>query len=207
MRQLAILVSWVFHPLLLCTYLVILLTQFLPHFLLIPTASIWMFVGLVFIMTFVLPVLNLLMFKTFGSLPSLQMHQRRDRIVPFVLISIIYAVVAWMFYYKISANVNFNKVMLIVAVLVVTATVITFFEKISVHSMAAGGLAGIIIPLNKVVADNSLLWPSVLIIVVAGAVMSARLYLNAHNMRQAMYGGAAGLMIGLTGMLLLFRGH
>ncbi|MBS1977935.1 MAG: phosphatase PAP2 family protein [Bacteroidetes bacterium] len=207
MRHLSILVSWVFHPLLLCTYLVILLTRFLPHFLLIPTASIWMFIGLVFIMTFVLPVLNLLMFKTFGSLHSLQMHQRRDRIVPFVLISIIYAVVAWMFYYKISTNVNFNKVMLIVAVLVVTATVITFFEKISVHSMAAGGMAGIIIPLNKVVADNSLLWPSVFIIVIAGAVMSARLYLNAHTLRQVMYGGAAGLMIGLTGMLLLFRGH
>ncbi len=92
--------------------------------------------------------------------------------------------------------------MLIIAALAVASTVCTFFFKISVHSVAWAGLVGIILPLNA--ANSTLLLPTAVLIVIAGAVMSARLKLNAHTPREVMVGGLAGFAIGIVGMNILF---
>ena len=184
--------------------LVLMLGWLMPRFLLIPASAVLTFAGLVFVMTFVLPVANLVMFKTFGTLPSLHMTTRRERLLPFALIAIIYGVVTVMFFYKVSANVNFNKVMLIILVLIFTATVATFFQKISVHSIAMCGAIGIMVPLNKVAENSALLFPTIGVLTLAGMVMSARLYLNAHTPREVMFGAILGFSIGFFGMIFLF---
>jgi len=203
MRIAARLISYLFHPLLFVTYLVIMLGWFMPRFLLIPASAIWKFAAFVSVITFVFPAANLVMLKAFGSIRSLEMEDRRDRIMPFVMITVFYGVVCAMFYYKVSVNINFNKIMLIATALTVAATVLTFFFKVSVHSLSMGGALGIMLPLNKA-ADNGLLIPSVGIMVLAGLVMSARLYLQAHTLREVGYGAAAGFLVGFMGMILLF---
>ena len=176
----------------------------MPHFLSIPSSAILTFSGLVFVMTFVLPVVNLVMFRAFGTLPSLLMKTRQERLLPFILITIIYAVVTAMFFYKVSAYVNFNRVMLIIMLLVFAGTAITFFQKISVHSIAICGAVGIMMPLNKVVENGALLVPTTAVLTLAGLVMTARLYLNAHTPREVMYGAVIGFLIGFFGMVFLF---
>ena len=176
----------------------------MPQFLLIPVSKTLTFAGLVFVMTFILPVANLLMFKTFGTLPSLQMSTQKERLVPFSFITIIYIAVTIMFYYKVSHNVNFNKVMLIITGLILLATVATFFEKVSVHSLAICGAIGIMLPLNKAIENGVLLVPTILVIVTGGLVMSSRLYLNAHTPRQVLYGAVLGFSGAFFGMILLF---
>ena len=177
---------------------------FMPRFLLIPSSALLTFAGLVFVMTFVLPVANLAMFKVFGTLPSFQMTSRRERLLPFTLITLIYGVVTVMFFYKVSANVNFNKVMLIIELLIITATVATFFQKVSVHSMAMCGAVGIMIPLNKVAANTTLLLPTMVVLSLAGVVMTSRLYLNVHTPREVMAGAILGFSMGFFGMIFLF---
>jgi membrane-associated phospholipid phosphatase len=59
-------------------------------------------------------------------------------------------------------------------------------------------------PLNKAVENGSLLWPTLIVLIVAGLVMSARLYLNAHTPREVLYGALAGFSIGFFGMIFLF---
>lgn len=203
MRAFSRFISISFHPLLFTTYLVVLLSLFFPRFLLIPGSAIWKFAGFVAVITFVFPVANMIMLKAFGSISSLEMESRRERIVPFIMITIFYAVVCGMFFYKVSVNVNFNKLMLIATALTAVATIATFFFKISVHSLAMAGAIGIIMPLNKA-ADGELLYPVVAMIFLAGLVMSARLYLQAHTVREVGYGAAVGFMVGFFGMVLLF---
>lgn len=205
MKTAATIISWIFHPLLFATYLVLLLGWYMPQFLLIPVSKILTFAGLVFIMTFILPAANLVMFRAFGTLPSLEMKTQRERFVPFVLIAIIYLVVTLMFYYKVSANVNFNKVMMITTGLIFIAAVATFFEKVSVHSLAVCGAVGILLPLNKVVENGVLFVPTLVMLMVAGLVMSARLYLNAHTPRQVLYGAVLGFSGAFFGMIFLFK--
>lgn len=204
MRSVATVISYVFHPLLFATYLVFLLGWFMPRFLLISPAALLTFAALIFTMTFIFPISQLYMLKAFGSLPSIHMKTRQERVLPFTLISIIYSVVAILFFVKFKYTVNFNKVMFLVAALVIAATAVTFFYKISIHSLAVCGAVGIIIPLNKAMGGSDLLLPTVAILVIAGAVMSARLYLNAHTPREVMYGAVLGFSIGFFGMLVLF---
>lgn len=203
MRTAARLLSYLFHPLLFTTYLVIVLGFLMPRFLLIPPTAIWKFAGFVAVITFVFPAANLVMLRAFGSIKTLEMEERKDRMLPFFMITVFYGVVCAMFFYKVSVNVNFNKIMLIVTLLTAVATVVTFFFKISVHSLAMGGALGIMLPLNKA-ADGELLYPAAALLVLAGLIMSARLYLQVHTLREVGYGAAVGFLVGFFGMIILF---
>lgn len=204
MRILAKFISVVFHPLLLTSYLLILINYYFPAMLMIAPQNFRPVLAFTFCFTFIFPALNILMFKQFGTISSYSMESRKERIIPFVGISITYVVMTFLFHYKVSFSPNFNSLILLVTALVVAATAITFFYKISVHSLAMWGGIGIIMPLNKAIEQTYLLWPTALIIVAAGAVMSARLYLNAHTPRQIMLGALVGFGIGFLGVILLF---
>lgn len=158
----------------------------------------------IFCFTFILPAVNILIFKIFGTISNYTMDSRRERLVPFVAISVIYIVMTFLFYYRLPFSSNFSNLMLLVTMLVVAGTVITFFYKVSIHSLAMWGGVGILVPLNKAMEQSYLLWPTAGIIVAAGLVMSARLYLDAHTPRQVMIGGLVGFGIGFLGMIFLF---
>jgi hypothetical protein len=196
-------ISVVFHPLLLTTYLTLILTSFFPSMLMIYSKQ-WTIIGFVFFMTFIIPSLYILVLRTFGNLASLTMENREQRLQPFFFITLIYIMVTFFFYYKLTFSTNFNRLMMIVTALVFVSYVITFFFKISIHSLAMGGAIGILLPLNKVTEEPTLLWPTAFVILVTGLVMSSRLLLDAHSTREVMYGSAVGVMVGMIGMAILF---
>lgn len=203
MKTAAKIVSVVFHPLLMTTYLVLLLGIFFPQMLLIKASALRLFALLVFFVTFVLPALNIVMFKVNGVISSFTLASRAERIIPFIFISIIYVLVTALFFYKGSFGSNFNRLMLIVSLMVVISTVITFFYKVSIHSISIWGAVGIVLPLNKIV-DGSLLLPTAATIAIAGFVMSSRLLLNAHTPREILFGAMIGFSIGFGGLVILF---
>ena len=204
MKQVAKFISVVLHPLLLTTYLVIILSYYFPSMLMIRKENRMIIIGLVFVFTFVLPAVNLVMLRAFGTIQSLTLQSRKERILPFVFISLLYLLVTFLFYFKLPFSANFNKLMMIVSALVVVSLLITFFYKISIHSIAMGGGIGILLPLNQVTEQMSLLWPTAFTILVTGLVMSSRLVLDAHSPREVMYGGMVGFVVGFFGMIILF---
>lgn len=204
MRIVAKIISFLFHPLLLTTYLITLIGYYFPTMLMVAPQNMLPILGFIFCFTFILPSVNILMFKIFGTISTYTMDSRRERVVPFVAISAIYVVMTFLFYYRLPFSSNFNNLMLLVTLLVVVGTLITFFYKVSIHSLAMWGGIGIIIPLNKAMEQAYLLWPTAGIIIAAGLVMSARLYLDAHTPRQVMVGGLVGFGIGFLGMIFLF---
>jgi len=197
-------ISVIFHPLLLPTFLVLLLQKFLPSLIEIKAEYRLTIISLIFVFTFVMPVINLLMLKFFGNGNSLTMELREQRVLPFTFIMLLYVLFTLLIYYKLPFSQNFNKIMLIITSMVAVTWLITFFYKISVHSLSVSGGLGIVLPLNQVTEQNTLLFPTVAIILLAGVVMSARLLLNAHSPREVMYGSVVGFLIGFGGMLLLF---
>jgi len=203
-KQVAKFISVVFHPLLLTTYLVIILSYYFPSMLKIRKENQMIIIGLVFVFTFVLPAVNLVMLRAFGNIQSLTLQSRRERILPFVFISLLYLLVTFLFYFKLPFSANFNKLMMIISALVVVSLMITLFYKISIHSIAMGGGIGILLPLNQVTEQMSLLWPTAFTILVTGLVMSSRLVLDAHSPREVMYGGVVGFVVGFFGMIILF---
>lgn len=204
---LARIISILFHPLLLATYLFALFSLVLPAGLdPLKEDGHLNFIFLIFCVTFLLPALNIGIFKTFGSIKSIAMKERQERIIPFSFITILYGVVTYLFYSRtrVSLNDNLLKFLIIIDLLVLVATVVTIFYKVSVHSMAIWGLIGILLPLNKVSEDGALFYPTVLSIAVAGIVMTARLQLNAHTPREVMVGGLLGISISFAAMIIMF---
>lgn len=201
MKKAAQVISVVFHPLLMTTYLFIVLTIYLPEVLLPVRASLWL-IFLVFLMTFILPSLNFAFFRMSGTIRDLSLVERRDRVLPFAFITILYCFVTFMFYWKFPVP-NLLKVMLIVTCMVIASTVVTTFYKLSIHSVGVWGMLGILMPLNKV-SDGVLLYPLATGMVIAGVVMSSRLYLDVHRPREVLVGGLMGFAIGFGGMIVLF---
>jgi hypothetical protein len=200
-KKAAHVISVVFHPLLMTTYLFVILFFYLPSLLLPARASMWL-LFLIFLMTFLLPCLNFLFFRFTGTIKDLALVERRARILPFVFISILYSVVTYMFYWKFPVP-NLLKIMMIITSMVITCAVITPFYKVSVHSLAIWGIIGILMPLNQA-TDGALLYPLASGMVIAGVVMSARLLLDAHVPREVLVGGVLGFTIGFAGMMYLF---
>ncbi len=205
---LARIISVVFHPLLLATYLFGLFALIFPiAFDPINDDRISRFIFLLFCVTFVLPVLVISLLKTIGVTPSFTMYRREDRILPFVLICGFYTAVTMVFYHRaeVSLNDNFLKFLIVINALVIVATVVTLFYKVSVHTIGIWGFVGILLPLNNVTETSVLFYPLVAAIALAGVVMSARLHLQMHSLREVVVGSALGLGTGFFMVSYLFR--
>lgn len=207
MNALARIVSFLFHPLLLATYLLALLAVTLPAALdpLQPKGYTTFFI-FIFIVTFVLPVFNLAILRISGTVDSFVLRERKQRIMPFIFISVIYVAITYVFYakYKFGLNDNLLKLMIIIDLLVLVATITTFFFKVSVHAIGIWGLVGITLLLTKISESDTLLYASLSLILLAGVIMASRLKLDAHTPREVMWGGVLGLATSILGMLFLF---
>jgi hypothetical protein len=201
------LLSFLLHPLLMPTYLYTLLSWALPMSLapLRPEGHL-PFIIMLFLLTFGLPAIQLGIFRVFGNIQSLSMPGRAERILPFLLITVIYVVSTYVLYTKMQEAPSDNAIrfLVIIDALVLVATLVTFFFKISVHCIAIWGMVGITILLTKISEMNTLLYVAIGLIVVAGLVMSARLQLGVHTYREVMWGSVLGLATSIAGMLILF---
>ncbi len=207
MNVLARIVSVVFHPLLNATYLLMMLAWALPAALdPVPIQSQWTFILFIFLVTFVLPVSSLSIFSLFGTIKSFTMKDRKERILPFIFISLMYVVMTYIFYskFRFGFNDNLLKLITIIDMLVVVATIATLFYKVSVHSMGIWGLIGITLLLTKISEVNTLFYATLGLIVLAGVIMSSRLQLSAHTYREVMWGSVLGLGTSVVGMMIMF---
>jgi hypothetical protein len=204
---LARILSFLFHPLLVPTYLFLLFAWLFPMGLSpIPATHHLNIVILLVMVTFILPILLLSILKTFGFISSFYIEKQRERIFPGIMISLMYITITGMFYFQsgISLDENFMRMMLVVDLLVVVAALFGFFYKISLHSFTIWGIVGILIPLNKLTEFDVLFYPAVFAILLAGIIMSSRLLLQVHSLKEVMWGSVAGLATGILGMMIFF---
>jgi hypothetical protein len=200
-------ISFVFHPLLMATYLFCLMAWVFPSALApVNVEQHRAYISLIFLTTFLLPALNIGIFRALGTVSSIAMVERKERIIPFLFITGIYCVITYLLYSKTRLDLsdNFLRLMMVIDFLVIVATLCTFFFKISVHSVAIWGLIGMLILLTKMTALNSLLFVSLGLILLAGIIMSARLQLGVHTSREVMWGSIVGLVTSVSGMLFFF---
>lgn len=195
--------SYLLHPLLMPTFLFAILLIFVPS-VIYPAQALGLVLLLVFFgMTFVLPTLNLLFFKMTGTIQTLTMVERRERIMPSILITLVYFVISLMFYWKVPMPV-FYKLMAIVTMLSSVVSMGSFFIKISAHAVGISGLAGILLAMATLSSASELIIPALVVMVLAGLTMSSRLLLDAHELNEVGWGGAIGFGVGFGGVVVLF---
>lgn len=197
--KLAKAVSFIFHPLLIPTYALIILFNLHAYFaLIIPQIAKWQIIGLVFIITSILPLFFIFLLLKNGVIKSFYMHKREERNFPFIIVAIFYFLTYYLFR-QIQIAPLFYFFILGATLLIITTLIINLFWKISIHMIAIGGLLGTLLGISFMFNMN-IPFLILLVILCSGLIGFARLKLNSHSPPQIY----AGFLTGVSIMLLLF---
>lgn len=215
MRAVAQLFSFVFHPLFILTYMVLVLLWTNPF------SFGWRHVAeadtllLIIVMTTItLPAVAILMMKLLGWINDFKLETRHERIGPYIASGIMYLTL----YLHISNAETFPVSLRIVSLGALfalwTCFFINNFVKISMHAAGVGGLVALValtkisfgydnaqigIPggVNLVMPLDYILYA---VILIAGFVCTSRMILKAHNLAEVYM----GFLIGIVSIILAY---
>ncbi|MEO1516064.1 MAG: hypothetical protein AAFV95_13660 [Bacteroidota bacterium] len=216
MRPLAFLFSVVFHPLIIPTYMLIILLLVNPY--LFGVNELWdsrLLILIVFVSTFFIPAFCVFMMKVLELIPDLQLEDRQDRIIPYIATGVFYLWLFWNLYNNNDIPVAFRNCMLGATIALFMAFFINLFSKISVHAVGMGGLVGMIVITTALFSYGSFTIPGspfgglelsmglllIIALLTSGIVCTSRLILNAHNL-QDLYGG---FLVGMVSQFLALQ--
>jgi len=159
---------------------------------------------LIFVTTFVIPLLSMSTLKLTGTISSFLLEKRKERLLPFFFTVFFYAITVYMFTYRIGQLDTITLLLGTITVIILIVALLTIKIKVSAHSAGMGGGIGFLWALKLTYPDMMLLWPILGTILITGGVMTARMYLNAHRPIEIYLGGAIGLVISFCSILLWF---
>jgi membrane-associated phospholipid phosphatase len=196
--RLANIISYLFHPLLMPVYVLILFFNVNIYYsTVIPDYSKIRIIGLVFITTFLFPLLINLILKRKGFLSSLFLNIREERLLPFIVTAVFYYM-TYQLFRQLYLPDFYNLYLLGATILILIVLIINFYWKISLHMLAIGGMTGIFMGL-AIRLGVIIPYLIISIIFISGLIGFSRLKLNAHKPGEV-YGG---YLIGFTVLFLV----
>lgn len=195
MNLAARIISFVMHPLLMLTYMLVMLLLINPYLFgvhSITDQQAKVLVAGVFLSSFFIPAIAVLMLRFTGLLRSIEMPNKEDRIGPYIITGVFYL---WLF----RNFLDQGKVPEIFVSFTLGATIALFlaffiniFSKISIHALGMGGLTGVVVLIlmffpgyNFLDTEGARLLDMRLLLVgsilLSGLTGTARLYLRAHE--------------------------
>lgn len=214
MKNIAQFISWAFNPLIMPTYTLAVLF-YTPTYsktaldlrdnLFAMNGKIKLvFIALFFFILFLAPLGSLLMMKRHDQIESIELNKRKERLWP-ILITGFYSLILLAILLK-QLNVNyFPFIFHAIAFLGVISSLVAYFLtrlfKLSLHALGVGMSAGVMMYayIHFVIPQ---LWILLVVILHGGMVMSARYFLQKHNMAQLI----SGYLIGIILTLIVFVG-
>jgi hypothetical protein len=187
-------ISWLLHPIIVPSYFAAWVlfftgdTRFQNEFGL-------QLLGAISVFTLVFPVFIIVGLKRLGFISSYSMESRTDRVLPFFFMATIYATCLYMLSPILKLNMLLYSMILSMDLTVLTAAVISMRIKISAHLLSISGVIGFLLASAAFQRDGTLISAFVIILVLAGALASARLYLNKHTPIQILLGVLCGAII------------
>ena len=218
LRTIAYFFSVVFHPLLMVTYMLLLLLLIDPYLFGTNTVSGGVRnVLMIFFSTFFIPLFSVLMMKALKLIPSLELEKSQDRIGPFIATGIFYLSSFYLIYRSPEMPIEFKSCFLGAVIGLFTAFFINLFSKISLHGIGVGGLLGmVLITMFRSDVSSFLIHSSffgmvevslftllAVTIMVSGIVGTSRLILNAHEPKDVYGGFMVGVMTQFVALFFL----
>ena len=190
-NTLSLLLTGVFSPLLVPTYACA-MALWITHLAILPERTRFLVSLIVFLLTAAAPLAVIIFMMRAGKVSDSSISHRRERGVPFLVTALCYLGV-YLFMTHIRAPHWLAMFYAGACASTVMAFVINLFWKISAHGMVMGGLCAMV--LFIAVKGLAVVWmmPWITgVVLIAGAVGSARLYLGRHTPWQVY----AGLLLG-----------
>ena len=214
-RTIAIAASYIFHPLLMVTYMLVLLLWINPYLFGVHSIRGQMpLLFIIFMSTFTLPVVAVLMMKQLEMVDSFQLTDRQERTGPYISTGILYIATCYIAYTNNTIPTAFTVFVMGSTFALFVAFIINLFSKISLHAIGMGGLVGMVLltlfnysygyfaftvspSLTFAMSMNHLV---ILVLFIAGLVGTSRLYLRAHDPQDI----CRGYLVGFSMQLLAF---
>ena len=153
------------------------------------------------ICTVMLPVLCMLFLIKFDIISSLEMKEKHERPIPLLLTGGC-LILSLKLTEKLLAFTPVLKKELVGAIIIILlASIISKFWKISLHMLGVGGLIGVLVSLQYLYGGLSSM--IIYFMLIAGITAMARIYLKAHNHKQIYAGFIVGFIIECV-IILLF---
>lgn len=194
-RKSALFISYLFQPLLIPTLVFLYLIYGATHLVKVSYFDNRFLVAMVFLTTFVIPLLSVVMMRLTKNIGSFNMDSKEERVFPFSMISLFYMITTYLFYLKFRIDPTLLLALVVITISVIILTSATFFWKVSAHMTGISGLVAIIFAVSLKYPAHDYLELLVGSIVVAGLVGSSRLYLNAHTPGEIFTGFFLGFSI------------
>lgn len=196
--KLCTLLSWVFVPLLMPLY-GLLLAFNLSILSFMPTGAKWTYAIITVGITVILPMLLIFLLKKVGLVHDIGLNGRKERFLPYLISILSMGGLGWFMWTK-GAPMWLVMFYMGGAVAGAVNTIVNFKWKISAH---AAGIAGVVALLIRIVSTGFPL-PSaqgwlIASIVVSGLLGSARIWQGRHTMWQVL----AGYAVGFTSVILM----
>ena len=186
-------ISWVFVPLLMPVYGIILIFS-LSFLSLAPSHTKLVFTLIVFGANFIVPMLLVLLLKKMRLIEDIGLNGRKERLIPYV-ITIVCLLGTGIFLYAKMAPLWVAMFYAGGALAGLVNLIVNFWWKISAH---AAGIAGIVAMLIQITREGptigSMTWWIVGSIIIAGLLGSARIWLGRHTLMQVLAGTAVGFL-------------
>jgi len=200
-ERFAKIISLVFHPILIPTYLIAVLMSLDVFFaLMIPTEAKWQIVLLILITSAIFPSITLYGMYRFKLISSLGMDRKEERLYPYTATTIFFFLSTYMIW-QINISPVYYYCMLGASILALLTLLINIFWKISAHTVSIGGVLGILIALQTVLLIE-ILWLIAIIIFLGGLLGFARLRAGTHTQAQIYAGYVVGFLT--TYLLILY---
>jgi hypothetical protein len=201
MRFFAQFFSYVFHPLLMVTYFCLLIFFGMNEsmfYMFTPIKVKLILTIIVFVFTFLIPLLNLFILVKLKYVSSLHIEERTQRTFPLLATAFCYFGLYYMLS-DFSIWPFFKLFILASSISILVASIINYWWKISTHMIGIGGITGvlIIIGIYMQIPIFNILSIS---FVIAGIVGFSRLKLSAHNSSQIY----SGFLVGISIQTILF---
>lgn len=181
--------SMIFHPLL--SAIVGLIALFIFSYMsLLPMMYKLVMLAMVYLLTVVAPSLLIHLYRLCQGWTSHELGRKERRLVPYIISIVCYfACFFWMEYR------NTPRVISIIVVVALTiqmvCALINIWWKISTHTAAIGGVAGGLVSYSIAFSFNPLWWLC-FVLILAGAVGTARMILRQHSLSQVVTGFLVG---------------
>ncbi|PWJ44147.1 phosphatase PAP2 family protein [Sediminitomix flava] len=203
-NKLAKLLSYILHPIFMPLWMTAMLFYFYDFALLINEKGMWFILGFIFVFSICLPLLWIWFMYKVGIVKSLQMPAREERRLPYLMMLFINLGLLYSFseVMKVGGMVSASFAGISLVLLVLNFS--NVFFKISAHSTSITGLLGIF--LAEIVCYGLKSYHSfylmMVLLIISGFVMSSRLLLKVHTLKQVWYGAFFGFVSGFLGVYL-----
>ena len=190
--------SFVFHPVLMPTYAILLLLYFSKVFSqFMPIEQKTHLINLTLIFTLLLPLLGVFLLKKLKIVSSIYMENQKERKWPLLIAISSYYLLFRMFEF-LHIHPIIIKLVLGAMLILFLAVIISNFWKISLHMLGIGGVLGAFLALQYLFSGN--LFLIILLLLCSGLVAYARINENAHTLKQVYL----GFLVGTCAEFLIF---